>query len=143
MGENGIVRRWCYTTLFVDSHSHTLLNHKLPDSQVKEYTGISERSLKRLRQTFKETGEVVRVPVCAGRPRSLTALDANVCYPFSGFSLYLTIPQFLEGCIERQPDSTLTELQDHLREVCGVETSTDTIARTLRRRGFTRKRVCV
>jgi hypothetical protein len=35
----------------------------------------------------------------------------------------------------------LEELQDHLREVCGTIVSTVTIARTLYRRGFTRKKV--
>jgi hypothetical protein len=37
----------------------------------------------------------------------------------------------------------LGELQDHLREVCGVRVSTATIARTLRWRGFTMKQVCL
>ena len=49
--------------------------------------------------------------------------------------------QFLKGCIERQPDMTLQELQEQLREVCNTITSTVTIARTLRRRGFTQKKV--
>jgi hypothetical protein len=48
---------------------------------------------------------------------------------------------FLEGCIERQLDILLTELQDHLLEVCDVEVSTATITRTLYRRGFSRKKV--
>jgi hypothetical protein len=46
--------------------------------------------------------------------------------------------KFLEGCIERQPDMTLQELQEQLREVCNTVASTVTIARTLRRRGFIR-----
>ncbi|OAX31033.1 hypothetical protein K503DRAFT_815713 [Rhizopogon vinicolor AM-OR11-026] len=49
--------------------------------------------------------------------------------------------QFLESCIERQPDILLTEMQDRLREICGVEVSISTISRTIRRRGFTRKKV--
>jgi hypothetical protein len=36
---------------------------------------------------------------------------------------------------------TLEELQDQLREVCTTTASTTTIARTLRRRGFTLKKV--
>ncbi|KAG2747362.1 hypothetical protein P692DRAFT_201694009, partial [Suillus brevipes Sb2] len=47
----------------------------------------------------------------------------------------------LEACIERQPDILLTEMQDQLREICGFEVSIATISRTLRRRGFTRKKV--
>ncbi|OJT10703.1 hypothetical protein TRAPUB_12796 [Trametes pubescens] len=99
--------------------------HRLPDKEIRKYTGISIRALKRLRQTYLQTGETVRVPVCIGRPRQLDALDAN----------------FLEGCIERQPDLTLEELQTYLLEVCNVKASTMTIWRTLKRRGFSRKMV--
>ncbi|CDO74243.1 hypothetical protein BN946_scf185031.g8 [Trametes cinnabarina] len=53
------------------------LVHGLPDKKIKRYTGISIRALKRLRQTYRETGETVRTPVCSGRPRNLDALDAN------------------------------------------------------------------
>ncbi|CDO71087.1 hypothetical protein BN946_scf184844.g91 [Trametes cinnabarina] len=93
------------------------LVHGLPDKKIKRYTGISIRALKRLRQTYRETGETVRTPVCSGRPRNLDALDAN----------------FLEGCIERQPDCTLQELQTQLLEVCNIEVLRMTIWRTLRR----------
>jgi len=51
------------------------------------------------------------------------------------------ISQFLEACIERQPDILLTVMQDQLREVCSVQVSTSTISRTSRRRGFTGKKV--
>ena len=33
-----------------------------------------------LQKTVWETGEVVRTPVCTGRPRTLDSLDANVSY---------------------------------------------------------------
>ncbi|KAG1765168.1 hypothetical protein EV702DRAFT_941595, partial [Suillus placidus] len=46
----------------------------------------------------------------------------------------------LEACIERQPDILLTEMQDQLREICGIEVSIATISRTIRRRGFTVRR---
>ncbi|KAG1885934.1 uncharacterized protein F5891DRAFT_916124, partial [Suillus fuscotomentosus] len=83
---------------------------------------ISERSLRYLRKVYRETGEVVRTPVCAGRPRILDSLDAN-------------------ACIERQPDIYLTEMQDQLRETCSVKVSIATISRTICRRGFTWKKV--
>ena len=57
------------------------------------------------------------------------------------FTSLLTICQFLEACIERQPDILLEELQDQLQELCEIETSIVTISRTLHRRGFTRKKV--
>ncbi|KAG1848883.1 hypothetical protein F4604DRAFT_1551487, partial [Suillus subluteus] len=75
---------------------------------------VSSWSLRYLRKAYRETGEVVRTPVCAGRPRILDSLDAN----------------FLEACIERQPDILLTEMQDQLRETCVVEVSIATISRT-------------
>ena len=48
------------------------------DKKIRRYTGISEGSLRYLQKTYRETGEVVRVPVCPGRPRTLDSLDANV-----------------------------------------------------------------
>ena len=49
--------------------------------------------------------------------------------------------QFLCDCVERQPDSTLAELQTELREICGVEVSIQTITRSLQREGYTMKTV--
>ncbi len=54
------------------------LNHGLPDKEIKKYTGMSIRALKRLRQTFRNTGNTVRTPACNGRPRQMDALDMNV-----------------------------------------------------------------
>ncbi|OAX35828.1 hypothetical protein K503DRAFT_696264, partial [Rhizopogon vinicolor AM-OR11-026] len=76
-------RKWLY-------YRCSLLNVK--DRTIRRYTGISERSMRYIWRTFREAGEVVRTPVCAGRPRILDSLDAN----------------FLESCIERQPDTLLT-----------------------------------
>ncbi|KAI0751724.1 hypothetical protein C8Q80DRAFT_1097873 [Daedaleopsis nitida] len=67
------------------------LHHRMPDKAIKSITGISMQTLKRLRQTYRQTGDVVRIPVIAGRPRALNGLDAR----------------FLEGCIERQLDAML------------------------------------
>jgi transposase len=97
----------------------------ITDAEVHEYTGISVRSLKRLRSTHRRTGEVSRKPIAPGRPRSLTSMQK----------------QFLCDCIERTPDMSLAELQAELSEVCGVGTSVTTVARTLQREGFTMKTV--
>jgi transposase len=48
------------------------------DDQIKEYLGISRQSMRRLRVTYRETGEVVRIPACPGRPHILDGLDARV-----------------------------------------------------------------
>ncbi|EGN96714.1 hypothetical protein SERLA73DRAFT_140417 [Serpula lacrymans var. lacrymans S7.3] len=62
--------------------------------------GLSDRhTISRIRKTFRDTGEVGHQPVCQGRPCALDGLE------------------FLEGCIERQPDMILSELQEQLREV--------------------------
>ena len=117
--------------------------HGVCDRDIHRYTGISQRAMKRLRKTYRETGEVAKVLVCTGRPRLLDSLDAGVRIStcFSGWSVPVDIAQFLEGCIERQPDIMLVELQDLLHEVCGQEVSISTISRTLGRRGFTYKQV--
>jgi transposase len=48
----------------------------LRDSDIHEYMGISVRSLKRLRSTFRETGgDVSRKPISTGRPRILTSIN--------------------------------------------------------------------
>src|ERR1700678_586102 len=45
------------------------LNQGLTDVEIKLFTGISQRTMKQLQKIFRETAEVARVPVCAGRPR--------------------------------------------------------------------------
>jgi len=45
-----------------------------------------------MRKTFRETGEVVRTPVCAGRPRILDTLDAIVSYRLSLLLLTCDFP---------------------------------------------------
>lgn len=49
--------------------------------------------------------------------------------------------QFLCDCIKRWPDSALAELQTELQEVCGVEVSIQTVARSLQREGYTMKTI--
>ena len=98
----------------------------LSDSDVHTLTGISVRSLKRLRSTHRLTGAVSRRPLVPGRPRNLTSMQK----------------QFLCDSVERKPDMSLAELQTELREVCGMETSVQTVARTLQREGYTMKTVC-
>ena len=98
----------------------------LTDSEVHAFTGISVRSLKRLRNVHRRTGEVSRKALVPSRPRNLTSMQV----------------QFLCDCVERRPDMALAELQTELSEVCGVDTSVTTVARSLQRKGFTMKMVC-
>ena len=52
----------------------------LSDSDIREYTGISERSLKCLRSSYRATGTVSRKALDPGRPRVLTAREVKVCH---------------------------------------------------------------
>jgi transposase len=99
----------------------------VPDSEVREYTGISVRSIMRLRSAHRRADEVERKPLVHGRPRNLTSMQS----------------QFLCDCIRQTPDMALAELQMELHDVCGVDVSVTTIARTLQRQGFTMKTVCL
>ena len=66
---------------------HMSLNEKVSDRNIRRYTGISERAMKRLRKTFRETGETVRKPAFPGRPRILDGLDAHVSFFISFFTI--------------------------------------------------------
>ena len=59
----------------------------------------------------------------------------------SRFPDLLTVGQFVEGLIEKGNDSYLDELQEALSDRCGTHVSLKTIWRTLRRAGFTMKKV--
>ncbi|KAI0753957.1 hypothetical protein C8Q80DRAFT_1265692 [Daedaleopsis nitida] len=102
---------------------HLSITCGLSDERIKHHTGISVRSLKRLRQTYRETGQTVRVPATCGRPRRLTASEA----------------QFLEECIRQEPDLSLMELRQRLLDVYEVDVSIMTVWRTLKRRGCTKE----
>lgn len=53
----------------------------MPDAEIRQVTGISERSLKRLRSLYRKTGGVVPPPpLDPGRPRTLTAIHVKVRY---------------------------------------------------------------
>ncbi|OJA20658.1 hypothetical protein AZE42_11356 [Rhizopogon vesiculosus] len=67
------------------------------DSTFRDSSGVGLRC--RLLQLV-----LARVDHEAASPRILDSLDAN----------------FLESCMEQQPDILLTEMQDQLREICGV-----------------------
>ena len=51
----------------------------LSDSAIREYTGISEQSLKHLRSTYRAIGTISRKAIDAGRPCVLTAQEVKVC----------------------------------------------------------------
>ena len=113
----------------------------LSDELIKQYLGVGGRTMRRLRATHHAIGDVVRIPMYPGRPRILDGLDARVRSPFLSLHCLTNFSQFLEGCIQRQPDMSLEELQTRLLEVTDIQVSTATIWRTLRRLGYTMKTV--
>lgn len=50
----------------------------ISQSDICEMTGVSERSLKRLRSTYRTTGAVSAKQIAPGRPRVLTAMEVEV-----------------------------------------------------------------
>ena len=64
----------------------------LSDSDIREYTGISERSLKRLRSSYRAIGAVSRKPLDTGRPRVLTAIEVKVRHNLLLVNHTLTVP---------------------------------------------------
>ncbi|KAI0691759.1 hypothetical protein BC835DRAFT_1278930 [Cytidiella melzeri] len=88
-------------------------------------TGISERTVRRILQTWRETGEVCQRPYVDGRPRLLSMFNFLV----------------LESLISRTPDIYLAELRDALLNIRGIDVCEQTIANALLRRRYSRKKV--
>ena len=64
---------------------HMSLEENVCDRHIRRLTGISERLMQRISKNNRDIGEVVRIPVCQGRPRLLDSLEMNVsqaCIPF-------------------------------------------------------------
>jgi transposase len=112
-------------------------------SHVARITGVNIRTVQRVTALALQTGSVVRRPLQAGRPRELNALDANVGSNilYTSRCLAHNFDQFLEACIQRTPDIYIEELQQKLQDARHIHVSRLTIARTLKRCGFTRKQV--
>ncbi|KAJ7077936.1 hypothetical protein C8R44DRAFT_654861 [Mycena epipterygia] len=102
-----------------------MANHKTP-KEIAKVTNTSERTVQRVLQKWRTTGQCVRIPLELGRPRILTALDIS----------------FLEGLVLRTPDIYTFELQRALFVNTGLGIAKSTIRDALIRRGYTRKTVC-
>ncbi|KAI0313210.1 hypothetical protein OF83DRAFT_1044054, partial [Amylostereum chailletii] len=100
-------------------------NQGLTRSDIRELTGVAERTQRRFTSLYHRTGEVAVTALLCGRRRTLNGVDCS----------------FLEALIERTPDINFTELQHDLFLLCNVTVSLSTISRTLRRLGYTRKKV--
>ena len=107
--------------------------------KIGELTWVAEPTLQRIREVFRKTGDIVQPTLNRGRPSLLNVIDATVCFRIEMLRVIDIhgMIQFLEGCIERQLDLALEELRLELLHACNIDTTTATISRTLRRRGFT------
>ena len=50
----------------------------ISDSDIRQFTGVSERSLKQLRSRHRKTGAVSCKPTAPGQPCVLTAMEVKV-----------------------------------------------------------------
>ncbi|KAF8835794.1 hypothetical protein BDN67DRAFT_1005692, partial [Paxillus ammoniavirescens] len=105
----------------MSTHAEIPLTRK----EIRVLTGVAESTQRRINALYRRTGQVSASPAANGRSRTLNAMDVS----------------FLEGLIERWPDITFNEMKKALREVCDVEISKATLSRTLKRSGFTRKKL--
>ncbi|KAJ6522097.1 hypothetical protein DFH09DRAFT_1047588 [Mycena vulgaris] len=93
---------------------------------IANMTKISGRAVRRTLKNYYDYGDVVPPKIAqTGRPRALNGLD--ICY--------------LEGLVERRPDSTAAELRQGLREGMQIDVDESTITRILHCRGYSFKKV--
>ena len=75
---------------------HMSLEEDIRDKHIRRLTGISERSMQRIRKNDREIGEVVRIPVCQGRPRLLDSLETNVSHACMHNPVYSLVKLFID-----------------------------------------------
>lgn len=122
----------------------SLISKGYTNREIAKLLDVNARTVRRVQRLAFLTGSVVRKPLHSGGPRSLNGLHVAVITVSLCSVIYIFNPaksQFLEGCVERSPDVELMQLKQALEEQWDITVSTDTIARTLRRRGLTRKKV--
>jgi transposase len=141
-----------YTTM---THGQALFNdlrgaivnmaRSLDIDSIVQYTGCKRRTVERTLSDYRKKGTAVRVRLSkelCGAKRALRPADVRVCLLFhSELSAVFIQPQFLQGQVRFSPDIYLTELRELLEERRGVEISDATLWRSLRRSGFTMKKV--
>jgi len=108
--------------------------------QIAENLDIQVRTIQRCLARYQQTGDVAYSPITVGCPRILMEYNEQIIL-FMAICGQLTLFQFIIGSIEHSPDAYLTDLQQELEERCGTAVSITTVWRTLRRLGFTYKKV--
>ncbi|KAJ7241044.1 Homeodomain-like protein [Mycena haematopus] len=97
-------------------------------ANIAKLTGVGHRTIERLLSEYRKKGTVAREHMyreLRGRKRSLTNKDTK----------------FLCALVRHSPDLYLAELQEILEDRLGVSVDHSTLWRSLRRCGFTMKKV--
>ncbi|KAJ7194797.1 hypothetical protein GGX14DRAFT_377632 [Mycena pura] len=97
--------------------------------EICHYTNCKKRTVERILEDYHKKGTVMREHLrleMRGAKRSMSAGDLR----------------FLTGVVRHSPDVYLDELRELLEETRGSEVSEATIWRSLKRCGFTMKKVC-
>ena len=120
------------------------LSLSLKTSEIAFHTGISIRTIQRVIRALANNRK------CDGEASAhgATAGFGLLSYLCEGLSATLVLvllmhSQYVEGLIEQRPDIYLSEIQDHLFKAFDISISLPTIHRSLKRRGYTRKKVCL
>ncbi|KAJ7450497.1 Homeodomain-like protein [Mycena galericulata] len=95
---------------------------------IADLTGVGHRTIERLLSDYRKKGTVVREHMyqeLRGRKRCLTGRDTK----------------FLCALVRHSPDIYLAELQEILEDRLGVSVDESTLWRSLKRCGFTMKKV--
>jgi len=102
--------------------------HSLDVDNICKYTGCKKRTVQRILEDYRKKGSVIREHMrqeTRGAKRRLTTGDIR----------------FIRGIVRHSPDVYLDEIRELIEERCGTEVSELTIWRTLRRCGFTMKKL--
>ena len=115
----------------------------LKKPQVADLLGVDIQTVRRVTKLEAETGSVVREPISKGPRQLLNGIDCAVrCvspqHTHTQWSL-----KYLESLFERTPDLYLHKIQGDLIINRGIDVLLNTISRTLRKRGFTRKKLMI
>lgn len=114
-------------------------------NSIVQYTGCKRRTVERILSDYRKKGTAAQIHLSKelrGAKRALRPADVRVCQLFhSEYSAIFIQHQFLQGQVRFSPDIYLNELRELLEERRGIEVSDATLWRSLRRSGFTMKKV--
>lgn len=94
-------------------------------ADISHHLSRPQSTIYRILALHRRIGSVVTHDFPVGAPRKLTSLDL----------------QFIRDALERNPDMYQDEIQEALRKECDAHVDRSTVARTLTRMGYTRKKV--